>query len=162
MCYWFSPLQYLAVKKTDKSLTWNLPTTKHGEIGNAKMKVSGAPRGLFFQASRDAGERMNRCSFVLALIGAVVLASPALGTGFQSDEVEMSHISGTVEKPRRHFRLKNAQTLSSEEAVQIYQVVRQSLAAGYSLSKASTAKQYQSWQRFNSQPYLPRHTATTT
>jgi len=86
----FRPYNTWTVKKTDKSLTWNLPTTKHGEIGNAKMKVSGAPRGLFFQASRDAGERMNRCSFLLALIGAVVLASPALGTGFQSDEVEMS------------------------------------------------------------------------
>ena len=54
------------------------------------------------------GECMNQCSCWLLLMFALLMAGPVTGTGIQSDEVEMSPISGGIEKPRRHFRLKNA------------------------------------------------------
>ena len=48
-----------------------------------------------------------------AIVTLALLGSPAAGTqGIKGDEVEMSSISGTVDNPRRHFRLKNAEPMS--------------------------------------------------
>lgn len=69
-------------------------------------------------------------------------------------DVEMSTISGEPATPRRHFRLRNPQTLDADRAAEIYAVARAAMAIGYPLSGLSTARDYQSWRRYNSAPYL--------
>lgn len=87
------------------------------------------------------------------------VALSALASEHQVEEstagdVEMSEISGTVDAPRRHFRLRLAAELEPDEAAQIYDVVREALQKGYRLSDDSIADEYQSWTRYNTAPYL--------
>jgi hypothetical protein len=69
-------------------------------------------------------------------------------------EIEMSPISGDIEKPRRHFRLRNPADLTPQEAVYVYDIIEDALAVGYKRSGHAVAHAYQGWRRHNTAPYL--------
>ncbi len=71
-----------------------------------------------------------------------------------SPDVEMSTISGEAANPRRHYRLRDPEPLDPERAAEIYAIARGALRAGYPLSGLQVARDYQSWRRYNSAPYL--------
>lgn len=72
----------------------------------------------------------------------------------EQTDIEMSRISGDVDNPRRHFRLRNPRKLDKAEANRIYNLIQSALSLGYSNSSQSFLEDYQSWQRYNSAPYL--------
>ncbi len=69
-------------------------------------------------------------------------------------EVEMSPISGDVDHPRRHFRIRDPADLDPSEAEQIYEIARSALVVGYARSGTPVAKAYATWTRYNTAPYL--------
>lgn len=69
-------------------------------------------------------------------------------------DTEMSTISGEASNPRRHYRLRDPKVLDPERATEIYAIAREAMGAGYPLSGSQVARDYQSWRRFNSAPYL--------
>ncbi len=71
-----------------------------------------------------------------------------------SPDVEMSTISGEAANPRRHYRLRDPEPLDPERALEIYAIVRGAMRVGYALSGSQVARDYQSWRRYNSAPYL--------
>ncbi len=71
-----------------------------------------------------------------------------------SPDVEMSTISGEPDNPRRHYRLRDPELLDAERAREIYAIVREAMRVGYALSGSRVARDYQSWRRYNSAPYL--------
>jgi len=71
-----------------------------------------------------------------------------------SADVEMSAISGEAANPRRHYRLRDPQPLDAERAAEIYAIARAAMRVGYALSGSTAARDYQSWRRYNSAPYL--------
>ena len=79
--------------------------------------------------------------------------NPASLAQAQSD-VEMSTISGQADSPRRHYRLRDPKRLDVERAEEIYAIARAAMGVGYPLSGSTPARDYQSWRRFNSAPYL--------
>ena len=68
-------------------------------------------------------------------------------------QADMSAISGSVEQPRRHFRLRNPADLSLARAAEVYQIIRSALASGYEAAGYAPVSRYQQWRRFNSTPY---------
>jgi len=75
-------------------------------------------------------------------------------TSDETSDIEMSSISGEVDNPRRHFRLRNPKKLASDEANQIYGFIKSALSSGYTASGISIFDNYQSWQLYNTAPYL--------
>ena len=71
-----------------------------------------------------------------------------------NSDVEMSTISGEAASPRRHYRLRDPETLDAERAREIYAIARASMDVGYPLSGLEAARDYQRWRRFNDAPYL--------
>ena len=69
-------------------------------------------------------------------------------------DVEMSAISGEASSPRRHYRLRNPASLDPERAAEIYAIAREAMRVGYPLSGSQVARDYLSWRRYNSAPYL--------
>lgn len=84
--------------------------------------------------------------------GSGTLSSAGAQTGSDED-VEMSGISGSVEKPRRHFRLKNPAFLKPQRASEVYSIISDALKRGYSRTDREVAARYQGWKKFNSAPY---------
>ncbi len=72
----------------------------------------------------------------------------------ESADIEMSDISGDIDKPRRHFRLRNPADLKAKEATEIYDVIMNALKAGYERSGHPVAAVYQGWKRYNTVPYM--------
>lgn len=68
-------------------------------------------------------------------------------------DIEMSNISGSIDKPRRHFRLRNPADLMPKEAAEVYDVIVSALKAGYKRSGHAVAQAYQGWKRYNTAPY---------
>ena len=66
----------------------------------------------------------------------------------------LSGISGSANQPRRHSRLRNPAEVSRDEAARVYAIALPSLRLGYESSGEPVAGNYQSWQRFNTAPYL--------
>jgi len=99
---------------------------------------------------------VSRC-LPVALAGVLALLleapPPALATEGGAD-VEMSRISGDPAHPRRHFRLRRPARLASKRAAEIYDLVGALLQKGYARSGRPEAREYRSWKRFNSAPYL--------
>jgi len=92
-----------------------------------------------------------------ALIGTTVAGEDqSLQTGWQlaQNDVEMSPISGPIEKPRRHFRLRQPADLSSTESERIYRLIRPALALSFDVSQYSSVEHYQLWTKANTAPYL--------
>lgn len=71
-----------------------------------------------------------------------------------SPDAEMSTISGEAANPRRHYRLRDPASLDAERAEEIYAIAREAMRVGYPLSGLHVARDYQSWRRYNSAPYL--------
>jgi hypothetical protein len=93
---------------------------------------------------------VSSCLTVATGLSAENTTSPA-----KSDtDVEMSTISGEPATPRRHSRLRNPQTLDPERAAEIYAIARAGMKVGYALSGLEVARDYQTWRRYNSAPYL--------
>ncbi|MFQ5935558.1 MAG: cytochrome P460 family protein [Acidiferrobacterales bacterium] len=86
-------------------------------------------------------------TLLFSLIVAVA-AEPTVRT-----DIEMSGVSGDAQKPRRHFRLRNPAELSRDEAADLYELIRDTLKAGYGRSGWAVAAKYQAWRRHNTVPY---------
>jgi hypothetical protein len=69
-------------------------------------------------------------------------------------DVDMSTISGEPAKPRRHYRLRNPQALDPERAAEIYAIAGAAMDVGYPLSGLAVARDFRTWRRYNSTPYL--------
>lgn len=99
--------------------------------------------------------------FTAAIGGLCICAATGLilvtGANFEpatAAEIEMSPISGDIEKPRHHFRLRNPANLTPQEAAYVYDIIEDALAAGYKRSGHAAAQVYQGWRRYNTAPYL--------
>lgn len=95
--------------------------------------------------------------FVIFILGIFVGQKATAGNDQENGlkvGVQISPISGSAEKPRRHLRFRNPANLSNSEAERIYTIIRNALADGYGSSKLPEIADYQNWQRFNSAPYL--------
>jgi hypothetical protein len=68
-------------------------------------------------------------------------------------QVELSRISGDVDRPRRHFRVRNPVKLSRQEAQSIYEIAQNALEVGYQRSGHPAAGAYLTWRRYNTAPY---------
>lgn len=53
-----------------------------------------------------------------------------------------------------HLTINNAADIHADEVNQIYAELKNRMAKGYGLSRLTLARNYQSWKRFNSAPYL--------
>ncbi|MGI9335589.1 MAG: cytochrome P460 family protein [Gammaproteobacteria bacterium] len=93
-------------------------------------------------------------SLALLIVLAAAPATPADDDDDPSFHAEMSGISGTADRPRRHFRLKYPRQLDPERAASIYELVADTLAKGYASSGLTAIAGYQSWTRYNASPYL--------
>lgn len=89
-----------------------------------------------------------------ACLSLAALAGAGVSVAQDNGEVEMSDISGDVESPRRHFRLRGPARLSPEEAETVYAIALGALAPGYARSGHAAAKAYTRWRRYNTAPYL--------
>ena len=97
--------------------------------------------------------RRGQIAVLLTVLLGTITIERLAASSIQSDEVEMSPISGSVEQPRRHFRLKNAERLEATEAQRLYTIVKSALAAGYIESGMTVAAEYQGWTKYNTLPY---------
>lgn len=88
-----------------------------------------------------------RCTAITLL----ALAS-GIGDGALAD-AEMSAISGDVDQPRRHLRLRNPADITPERAAHLYTLIRTALERGYAAAGYAPVADYQRWRRFNSTPY---------
>ena len=92
----------------------------------------------------------SSCLSVAIQVAAEGTSGPA-----QSDtDVEMSTISGEPAAPRRHYRLRDPESLDPERAAEIYAIARAAMSVGYPLSGLEVARNYLDWRRYNSAPYL--------
>ena len=84
-------------------------------------------------------------------IGALHLAiGPALAGGQGEARPE---ISGDPERPRRHFRIRDAAYLDKSEALDIYRGLKKLMVAGYKRAGDPVASAYLDWQIYNNAPY---------
>jgi len=91
--------------------------------------------------------------FVLLLLVCLSMLARAAGNP-PSVDVEMSPISGDVQHPRRHFRLRKPARLSPREAERIYRIALRAMRAGYAAAGIGKVQGYDQWQRYNTSPYL--------
>ncbi len=80
--------------------------------------------------------------FQTALASAVLLLL-TLGASLAQQTVESGHVT-----------VKNPATLSGADANRIYDQIRQRMADNYALAELVEIKDYQSWTRYNSAPYV--------
>jgi Cytochrome P460 len=106
---------------------------------------------------------VTRFKPALAVVAVITVVDIGFLTGHaaeqpQRGDIEMSDISGDLQQPRRHFRVRNPANLAPKEAVKIYGIIAGALHAGYQHSGVKVAELYQTWQRYNTAPYLsPSH-----
>lgn len=98
----------------------------------------------------------RRLSAATALFS-LVLSSGSLASE-QAPELEapvlqVAQISGDPEKPRRHFRVRNAARISKEEAARIYGEVVEEIYSGYRAGGSETTPPYREWGLYNTAPY---------
>ena len=99
--------------------------------------------------------------FNLKVLPAVALAValPSLALSAEGRQVsptvspQLAQISGDPEKPRRHFRIRNAARLNKADAQAIYDDLREHMQSGYAVSEDATATAFLGWQRYNDAPY---------
>ncbi len=66
---------------------------------------------------------------------------------------QVAQISGDPEKPRRHFRVRNAQRLSAEEAGRVYQEMFDAIYDAYAPQLSDGGPAYKDWDLYNTAPY---------
>lgn len=89
-----------------------------------------------------------------AVLGGVFPSAREAGADSLDSDIEMSTISGKLDAPRHHFRLRYPAKLSGQEAKLFYQQVRGALTRGYLAAGLLEVQGYQQWQRYNTAPYL--------
>jgi len=89
-----------------------------------------------------------------ALITFVLLTQTSSPAQTATSDVEMSAISGDVDNPRRHARLRHVTKLSSKETSRIYDIISSALAKGFAQSGSDIASDYQTWKKYNIVPYI--------
>ena len=87
-------------------------------------------------------------SAALLVLGLAPTASMA-----QEAQEARPEISGDPDKPRRHFRVRNAADLEMQEAENIYQGLLKFMVQGYRAAGDPIAEFYVDWARFNTAPY---------
>jgi len=95
---------------------------------------------------------------MIRCLAALALAFPMM-VGLSLDrpaaaQAQLADISGDPNKPRRHFRERSPALLGKERATEIYDELKDKLAAGYAKSGHPAALAYLDWKRVNSAPYL--------
>jgi len=98
------------------------------------------------------GSSVHPAPLLIALSLLFLLSSLGAGEARAAD-IEMSDISGDPERPRRHFRLREAARLDPERAAEIYAIVRGALEKGYGHADIDAARDYQRWALYNTAPY---------
>ncbi len=58
------------------------------------------------------------------------------------------------ENPGVHLAIKNPAVMDTAEINSVYQQLKMRMASGYGLAKLPILKNYQSWRKYNSEPYL--------
>ncbi|MFC1664391.1 cytochrome P460 family protein [Pseudomonadota bacterium] len=92
--------------------------------------------------------------FGFAILLSVLLTQIAFAAESTDGDVEMSKISGNIDSPRRHARLRHATELSRQEASRIYDLISSAIGRGYAHSANRIAIDYQTWKKFNLVPYF--------
>lgn len=100
--------------------------------------------------------RVTRWAMALSCLSVATCYAVEEGTHLAQagSDAEMSTISGEASNPRRHYRLRDPKILDPERAAEIYAIAREAMSVGYPLSGSQVARDYLSWRRFNSTPYL--------
>ena len=62
--------------------------------------------------------------------------------------------SGDPNRPRRHFRVRDAAELDQKTAQRNYARMVDDMARGYAVSNLAVAKSYRRWKKYNIAPYL--------
>jgi len=91
--------------------------------------------------------------FLPLLAPLLVLGSASTALMAQESEEVRPEISGDPNKPRRHFRVRNAADLEMQEAESIYQGLRRFMTEGYRAAGDPIAETYTGWARYNAAPY---------
>jgi len=94
----------------------------------------------------------NRSAWFGCALAIAVVATPAV-MAQQSIDVEISNISGDIDAPRRHTRIKQSEDLDQDEAARVYQLVKGALARGYGSADTPLIDRYQQLKKFNTMPY---------
>ena len=94
------------------------------------------------------------CGTVLGFAMTATTLATEVDTQNGETDIGISNISGDVDKPRRHLRLRLPAELQPDQANVLYEVVRGALQRGYGLSDSPVADDYQGWARYNTSPYL--------
>lgn len=89
-----------------------------------------------------------------ALLAFVLLTQISSSAETAKSDIEMSTISGNIDNPRRHARLRHATKLSGEETSRIYDIISTALAKGFAQSGNRFVKNYQTWKKYNLAPYI--------
>ena len=109
---------------------------------------------VFFPVSKVRRGAKSAYTFGLAILIHLLLAQISFAAQPTGDDVEMSKISGDIDNPRRHARLRHASELSAKEASRIYKLISNAIGKGYAHSANQIAKDYQTWKKFNLTPYF--------
>ncbi|KAA3620670.1 MAG: hypothetical protein DWQ08_15135, partial [Proteobacteria bacterium] len=115
--------------------------------------IADAETTRFIQEREMAVNKANR------VLAATLLMTASISTELtiaSNGDLSMSRISGDVDSPRRHFRLRHPADAEPAELERLYQGIRGALAKLYSHGDASELTGYQDWTRFNRTPYLSK------
>lgn len=107
---------------------------------------------------------MLKPSKITTLTAAFLFGISAVSGGLSADQLsvpdpkemsgsQLAQISGDPEKPRRHFRIRNAARLSKEEAARIYGEIVEEIYSGYGAGVRETTPLYRDWGLYNTAPY---------
>ena len=86
-------------------------------------------------------------------IGVALLAGNPAVAGESGETEVRPEISGDPNKPRRHFRIRDAANLDKAKALGIYQGLKKLMVAGYKSAGDPVAAAYLDWRIFNDAPY---------
>ena len=78
---------------------------------------------------------------------------PPNAGGTAAAAAQVAQISGDPNKPRRHFRVRDAADVGAAEAAEIYRNMAPGMADAYATSREPAAMSYQDWPRYNTAPY---------
>lgn len=104
------------------------------------------PPGKYFRYRATLGFCLAVTAFVAVAVGEEPKKMPL-------PTVEKIGQAQNVDKPRQHFKLKQAANLTDRQAEDIYSRLKLEMVRGYGASELPAAINYQKWQRYNSVPF---------
>ncbi|PPR25771.1 MAG: hypothetical protein CFH40_00275 [Alphaproteobacteria bacterium MarineAlpha10_Bin3] len=90
----------------------------------------------------------------LALIASISILYGGSANAATDKPAPSFGFSGDPNRPRRHFRVRDAAELDSKTAQRNYARMVDDMARGYAVSNLSVAKSYRRWKKYNIAPYL--------